>query len=183
MRIFALYDHDFRFLYLSNTSDGVGCPSQFYGTLPWDWVEDHQVDHLKFAFEQVKRLGEYRYGIMWKAPHVEKVSVFYYCRLKWVGLTDVAIVSSISEFPVGLGEISPAEERALLALGQYGDIKSAAKSLGRSPMTVYNQIARIKEKIGLDSGPHQNDAIEVFADRYYQSVEGPAFADTPYDLK
>jgi DNA-binding CsgD family transcriptional regulator len=48
-------------------------------------------------------------------------------------------------------DLTPAERRALEAVGQYGSVKIAAYMLGRSPRTIEAQLANARSKLGADS--------------------------------
>lgn len=45
--------------------------------------------------------------------------------------------------------LTPAERRALEAIGQHGTLKAAAYALGRSPYTVDSQLRSARERLGV----------------------------------
>lgn len=48
-------------------------------------------------------------------------------------------------------KLTPAERRALEALGQHGSVKSAAHALGKSPRTVEQQVRSARDRLGVDT--------------------------------
>lgn len=45
--------------------------------------------------------------------------------------------------------LTPAERRALDAVGRHGTVKAAANALGRSPRTVDQQLRSARERLGV----------------------------------
>lgn len=182
MQYFEVLGHDFRFLYLSGTSEGVGPIEQFYGTHPWDWMDTPDAEEeLREHYYKAKEQGHHRYGVLWACPGKESVKRFYYVHLKWLGLTDVALVGHVYEFPISVAELTPNERQAVLALGRFGNVATAASHLGKSQSTLRSQLASARDRIGLDVVA-ENDAIEVFANRLYLAVKGAVPADLPYEI-
>ena len=61
-----------------------------------------------------------------------------------------------------MSRVTPAERRALEAVLAYGTTKEAAHALGKSPRTVEQQLARVRER--LDVGTTLEAVRRVFLD-------------------
>lgn len=47
--------------------------------------------------------------------------------------------------------LTPAERRALLAIGQHGSVKGAAYALGKSPRTIEQQARSARDRLGVET--------------------------------
>lgn len=50
-----------------------------------------------------------------------------------------------------MSRITPAERRALEAVGKYGTVKQAAFAIGKSPRTVEQQLKSARTRLGVET--------------------------------
>lgn len=62
-----------------------------------------------------------------------------------------------------MSRVTPAERTALEAMLLHGSVKVAASALGKSPRTVEHQLARVRERLDVDS--NLQAVRKVFIDR------------------
>lgn len=50
-----------------------------------------------------------------------------------------------------MSRVTPAERKAIDAIGKHGTVKAAAYALGKSPRTVEQQLRTARERLGVDT--------------------------------
>ena len=163
MRYFVLFDHDCRHAFLSDVAEGVN-PADILGKKAWETVSADAREYVKRENLKIFEDGRefHHFGLLWKYPIDPTISYFFFVKLIWVGLPEVAYASTVWEFPADLSNLTAREREVLASRGGGDNAKETAELLGISVNTVHAHLKNIRVKLSLGT----IDELSAFAGQY-----------------
>lgn len=171
MRHFILLDYECVQIYISSVIEGCET-SQFTGKKPWECVQPEIREELEKHQTKVliAKEGMHSWGVAWKW---ENESRFFFTECAWVGLTDVAMVNVVWEFPYELTTLTKHERMIVDQLGGSEKVESVAHNTGLTINTIHSHLRNIRKKLHMDS----INQLIAFAGVYRSAVTSSMTSD------